>query len=120
MAAPNLFAPTTCTAVTTVVKDCSTTVAAIISNATSSGKSFFVESLVITNKHASSTSTVDVEVYDGAVSYFIIKGITMAVGATLQVIDKNRPLTLIEGQSLRIDAGTSNILDAVCSHLEIS
>jgi hypothetical protein len=120
MAAPNLYAPSTVTAKNDIVKDVSTAVTAIISNATSSGKSLFVESLIITNKHASSTSTIDVEIYDGSNSYFIVKGITLGVAQTLTAIDRNRPVTLIEGQSIRLDAGTGSVLDASCSYLDIS
>ena len=117
MAAPNIVNVATIT-MKTAVQAIGTSAAAIISNASSSGKAFKVNALYISNVDGSNNAEVNVDIYRSSTAYHIAKTIVVPADASLDVLSK--PITLEEGDSLRLTASTASDLEAVCSYEELS
>ena len=98
----------------------STSATAIVSNSASSNKTYRIVSLYVSNVDGSSAADVTVDVYDGTTARHICKTVSVPADATLSVIAKDEPVYLMEGDSLRLTAGTSGDLEAVVSYEEIS
>lgn len=119
MAAPNIFNPTTCT-LSNAFLALTTSAAAIVSNASSSGTVVRIVSLMVSNV-TSSLVTVTADVYSGGtVQANLACGLSVPVGATIVLLSKDSPLHLTEGQSLRLTASANNSLQAVANHEVIS
>jgi len=117
MAAPNIVNVATIT-MKTAVQAIGTSAAAIVSNASSSGKAFKVNALYISNVDGSNNAEVNVDIYRSSTAYHIAKTIVVPADASLDVLSK--PITLEEGDSLRLTASTASDLEAVCSYEELS
>ena len=83
-------------------------------------KTYRIVSLYVSNVDGSSAADVTVDVYDGTTARHICKTVSVPADATLSVIAKDEPVYLMEGDSLRLTAGTSGDLEAVVSYEEIS
>ena len=111
MAAPNLVNVSTITAKSFQEALTTTLTNEIIANASSSGKVFKVNNIIIANIDGS--SAVDVSVFitkSGGSPIAIASTISVPADATLVVIDKNSALYLEEGDNL--EAGASANSDA--------
>lgn len=123
MAAPNLQQPTTITGKTTYVALSSTNETDLLSNAASSGKALRIAHITVANVSATTTSTVTVKIYtaaSGGTGYTLAATVTVPVGASIIVIGKENPIWLEEDRRITVTAGTSNILNVVCSYEEIA
>ena len=112
MAAPNLVNVSTITAKSYQEALTTTLTNEIIANASSSGKVFKVNNIIVANIDGS--SAVDVSVFitkSGGSPIAIASTISVPADATLVVIDKNSALYLEEGDN--IEAGASANSDAV-------
>lgn len=118
MPIPNLNAPTKVEG-KSAVQALATTPTAIVSNATGSSKTFRVGLLFISNVEGSSAADVTIDVFDGTTARKLASTISVPADATLSIVDE-RPLYIMEGQSLRLTASASGRLEAVCSYEEIS
>ena len=118
MAAPNIAATTTITGKTAV--QALNTVAAIVSNGSSSGTVVKIESLIISNIHASTAGTVTVDLYRSSTAHYICKAVTVPIFTALTVIERGSAIYLEEGDDLRLTAGAASTLEAVCSYEIIS
>lgn len=118
MAIPNLNAPTKVEGKNAALA-ITTTPAAIISNAAASGKTLRINILFVANIDGASAADVTIDVYDGTTPYRMVSTVSVPADAVLSVIE-DRPLYIMEGQSLRLTASASGDLEAVCSYEEIS
>lgn len=119
MANPNLAAAGNIYGKTDVL-NVTTTATAITSNAAASGKVIKVNSLVVSNITGSSPVAVNVDLFRNSTAYRVASTVYVPANASLVVIGKENPLYLMEGDSLRITAGTANAAQAVCSYEELS
>jgi len=117
MAAPNIVNVTTIIG-KTAVQAVTTSVTAIVTNSSSSGKVFKVNALYVSNVDGTSSASVSVDLYRSSTAYHIAKTVVVPADATLDVISKS--LYLEEGDSLRLTASADSDLEAVCSYEEIS
>ena len=111
MAAPNLVNVATITAKSKQAALDTTLTTEILANASSSGKVFKVNSIIIANIDGS--SAVDVSVFitkSGGSPIALASTVSVPADATLVVIDKNTNLYLEEGDN--IEAGASANSDA--------
>ena len=115
MAAPNIVNVATITGKTAQVA-ITTASTTVLNNAAASGKVMKVNSLYIANIHASSASTVDITAYGSN----ICKSVSIPVGSTLVVIDKESQVYLEEDKTLAAVASISSGLVATVSYEEIS
>lgn len=97
-----------------------TSAAALVTNAASSGKILKINSLSIANVTTSS-ATINVDVYKNqTTAYRLAFTIAVPANATLVIISKDTSIYLEENDSLRITASANTSLEAVCSYEEIS
>jgi hypothetical protein len=97
-----------------------TSAAALVTNAASSGKILKVNSLSIANVSAA-TATITVDVFkDQTTARRLAFTISVPAAATLVVISKDTSIYLEENDSLRVTASANTTLEAVCSYEEIS
>lgn len=116
MATPNLLSLTTITP-RTAVQAITTVATAIVTNSTASNTVLKISALYVSNVTGSSSDTVTVDVFRDGAAYHIAKTVVVPADATLDVI--NKPIYLIEGDSLRLTAGADSRLQAVCAYEEI-
>lgn len=102
---------------TTAVQEVTTSATAIVSNAAASGTVIKVDSLIISNNDAV-IRTVTIDVYRSSTAYSISTAVNIPANAMYDVFAKF--IYLNEGDSLRLTAGTSATLTAVCSYEVIS
>ena len=96
-----------------------TSATAILTNDTGSNKTLRVNLLFLSNIDGTSAVDATVDVFDGSVARHIVKAVSVPADATLGLVDE-RPLYIMEGQSLRLTASAADDLEAVCSFEEIS
>lgn len=77
-----------------------------------------VKSLYVSNIDTSATATIDVYVTYSSTDYYIIKGATVPVSTTLQVITES--LVLQASDVLKVKASAANRLDCYATYLEIT
>ena len=117
MAAPNIVSVATING-KTAVQAVTTSPAAIVANAASSGKVLKVNSLYIANIDGTNSATVNVDLYRGSTAYHLAKTITVAADSTLDLLSNS--IYLEEDDSLRLTASANSDLEAVCSYEDIS
>lgn len=119
MANPNIVDVTTITG-KTAVQSVGTSATAIVTNASSSGKVFKINSLVVSNIDGTSPADITVDLFRSSVAYKLASTVTVPADATLVVMSKDTSVYLEEGDSLRLTASAASDLQAVCSYEEIS
>ena len=108
-----------------VTADLTTTAAtSVLSNASSSGKVFKVDSLVVANIDTANAVNITVNHYSaaalGGTATPIASTISIPPNSSLIVIDKTTMIYLEENMSIGAIAGTSSKLKVVCSYEDIS
>lgn len=96
-----------------------TTATAITSNPGSSGKVYKINSVIVSNVSGLSAVDVDVALHRSSVSYHFAKTLSVPADSTAVVVGKENPLYLLEGDAIRIVAGSSSAAEAICSYEEI-
>lgn len=119
MALPNLNKPARVEGKNAAIA-VTTSAAAVVSNAASSGKSIRVVSLYVANVDGENAAAVTVDIWDGTTARYIAKTMGVPADATLTVITREDLIYLMEGQSLRVTASADYALEAVVSYEEIS
>lgn len=119
MANPNLASAGTIYGRTDVLS-VTTTATAITSNAAASGKVLKVNVLVVSNIHGTAAVDINVDLFRSSTAYRLASTINVPADSTLVVIGKENPIYLMEGDSLRVTAGSANAAQAVCSYEELS
>jgi hypothetical protein len=118
MANPNIVATSMIYGKTDVLA-VGTAATAITSNPGSSGKVLKINMLSVANVNGTSNVDVNVDLYRGSTAYHIAKTVSVPADSSLVVIGKENPMYLMEGDSLRLTAGSSGNAEAVCSYEEI-
>lgn len=118
MAAPNIVNVTTITG-KTAVQVVGTSAADIVSNSAGSNTVVKINMLNISNISAGA-ATITASVYRSSTEYKIVHTVSVPTAASFTAIDKPTAIYLEEGDSLRLTAGSSSSLHAVCSYEIIS
>jgi len=118
VAAPNLQSPTTITGKTAVLA-VTNSASAIVSNASSSGLLKRIHSLLVSNI-TTSPATLTVDIYRSSTATRITKDLVVPANATIAPITKDTRVDLEEGDDLRLTAGASSTLEAVCSYDQVA
>jgi hypothetical protein len=119
MAAPNLKTPTTITG-KTIGYAVTTTMAAALSNASSSGKALKVNSVYCANVDGTAAADISLQVWDGTTGFELAHTITVPADATQVLVTREAYIYLEEGQSLRAQASAASDLELVISYEDIS
>lgn len=119
MAAPNIVNVSEIFGKTNVLQ-CTTSQQAVVSNSSSSGKVYKINSLILANKNGSSAVNSNVALYRGGTVYYLAYTVSVPNDATLVAIAKDANIYLEEGDELRVWASSNSYLDAVCSYEIIS
>lgn len=123
MAAPNLIGATTINGKTTGANLTTTSATTVLNNASGSGKCLKVNTLNVAN-YGANAANVTVAWYNsanvGGTAFAIAGNVSVPVGGTVTVIQKNTQYYLEENSSLGATAGTANTLIVTCSYEDIS
>lgn len=119
MAAPNLKTPTTITG-KSIGYAVTTTMAAALSNASSSGKVLKVNSVYCANVDGAASADIDLSHYNGTTDFYLAKTISVPADATQVLVTREAPIYLEEGNSLRAKASANSDLELVISYEDIS
>ena len=117
MSAPNIVNVATITG-KTAVQLCGTSAAAIITNASGSGKVLKVNALLAGNIDATTAYDLTVDLFRSSVAYRFIATVSIPAKSTLDVLGKS--IYLEEGDSLRLTASAASKIEAVASYEDIS
>ena len=96
-----------------------TTNAAIVSNASGSGKIYKINSLYISNSQGTNAADVTIE-HVGATRIPLASTISVAADSTLVLITKDTALYLLENQTLNGSCNVAGHLNYLCSWDEIN
>ncbi len=97
-----------------------TTNAAIVTNASGSGKIYKINSLYISNSQGTNAADVTIEHVAGATRTPLASTISVAADSTLVLITKDTALYLMENQTLNGVANLVTHLNYLCSWDEIN
>jgi hypothetical protein len=124
MAAPNIVNVATITGKTVVVDLTSTSATSVVSNASSSGKVFKINSLIVANVDGTANADITINLYSaaalGGTATQICSTVAVPADSSLVVIDKTSGIYLEEDKSIGATAGSANDLKVICSYEEIS
>lgn len=118
MAAPNLKSPTTVTGKTATAA-LTTSLASVLTNLASSNKVLKVNTVRAANV-SGATVTVDLALYRGTTTTYLIKSGAIEAGKTLITTDKNEYIYLEEGDALQAKASAASGIDLTINYEEIS
>jgi hypothetical protein len=93
---------------------------AIVSNASSSGKIYKINSLTISNVDGTVAALVTCNVNLNGTDYNLANTISVPADATLVLIGKDNPIYLEENSSIKLTANASSDLVGICSYEDIS
>ncbi len=107
MAAPNLVGLTTVTA-KVIGNTVPTTATAFLTNPSSSGTVYKVNTIMVTNSNSVPIS-VTLDLYKSSTPYYIGYGITVPVGSTVVLLAKDNSIYMEEEDSLRSNAAVAGL-----------
>ena len=119
MTAPNLKSPTTITGKTARYA-VTASIAAALSNASSSGKVLKINSILCANVDGTNAADISVSIYDGSTDRYIAKVISVPAKATQILCAKDTYFYLEEGDSIRAVASAASDLELVIGYEDIS
>ena len=124
MANPNIVGVTTIVGITTFLNLTTTDVTLIESNASTSGKIFKINSIIVGNIDGANTANITLKIHNAAAgagtSVSIASTISVPQYSSLAIIGKDTPLYLEENRSISVTAGAINSIDVVASYETIS
>jgi hypothetical protein len=124
MANPNLASATSVLVGNALIRLTSTSATQVVSNAASSGKAYLIDSLVVSNCDGVNAADITIDLFASATNTGtatkIAHTITVPADATLIVISKENPISLMEDQSIYATASAADDLHAVASWKELS
>lgn len=118
MANPNIVNVTTIVA-NTLTQNVTTSSANIVSNPSSSGAVYKINSLSAANINASAGS-IDVQINNNGTVTNIAKGIVVPATSIITIIGKDNGFYLLENSSIQLTASANNTIHAICSLEQIS
>ena len=92
----------------------------IVNNATSSGKIFKINSIMVSNYNSTNSAGVFVDFYRSSVGYDLACNTPIAPKDRLDVLSKDVSIYLQEGDILRASASANNFLKIIIPYEEIS
>ena len=94
----------------------------IVTNATSSGKIFKINTIIVSNVDGTNSADATVKYYnsDNTTSYAIVSTVTIPADSSLEVIGKNTSIYLEEGDKITALASAASDLEIIVSYEEIS
>ena len=96
----------------------------LVDNASASGKVFMLDSITVANTDAVNAVTITVRFnridLDVASSHELAANVSIPAASTLIVVDKSQGVSLLEAQSISLEAGTANKLKVYASWKELS
>lgn len=121
MAAPNIV-NTTSIFGRTDVASIGTATTTITSNASSSGKVFKINTLIVSNIDGATDVDVTVDLYrtSSTAAFHIARTVTVPSDSSLVVVGKENPIYVTEGDSIRLSANAEGDAQAICSYEELS
>ena len=124
MANPNIVSVNSIFGNTTGIALTTTLTTVLLANASSSGKVFKIESIMVANVDGTNAAdvTVDWNTNAGGTGTSIALAATISVpaDATLNLVDKNSSFYLMENQSIIGGASANSDLECIISYEEIS
>ena len=124
MANPNLASATSVLVGNALIRLTSTSATQVVSNAASSGKAYLIDSLIVSNLDGTNAADITLDLFASATNTGtatkIAHTITVPADATLIVISKENPLSLMEAQSIYATASAAEDLHVVASWKELS
>jgi hypothetical protein len=130
MANPNIVAVTTIYGKTDYLAPSGTTAVVLLPNASSSGKVFKINQIVVSNGTASAANTT-VSIYtnggvakgsapSGGTAFPVVNTISVPAYASLIAVDKTTAIYLMEDTSISVTSGTGSALTYSISYEDIS
>ena len=119
MAAPNLKSPTTITGKTARYA-VTASIAAALSNASSSSKVLKINSIFCANVDGVNPADISVSIYNGSADSYLVKTISVPANATQVISNKETYFYLEEGDSIRAVASAASDLELVIGYEDIS
>ena len=120
MAAPNRVNVATITAKTVGAALTATLTTDILANASSSGKVFKINTILVSNVDGTNSADVTIDYYNGSTGFKIANTIAVPPDTMLVLTDKSSTIYLEEGTKIRGGASAANDLDVIISYEEIS
>lgn len=115
MSSPNIINVATITGKTDV-QSVGTSASSIVTNATSSGKLYKINTLIISNIDGTSDADITVDLFRNSTAYHILSTVVVPADASLVAISKDNGIYLEEGDQLRLTGSSAGDLQAVCSY----
>ena len=119
MANPNIVSVSDIRGKATVMA-VTTTPTNIVLNNSNSNQVFKINSLYLSNITTANAANVTVTYFRSSIDYNLVNRIDVSPGTTLVAITKETSIYLEEGDSIRLSASASNVIQAVCSYETIS
>jgi hypothetical protein len=119
MTAPNILSVTSILG-KTAVQAVGTSATAFLTNATNSNKVLKLTSLYVSNVNGTVAADVTIDLFRSTVAYEIASTVSVPPDATIVVVNKESPIYIEEGDSLRSLGSLTGALKIVCSYEEIS
>ena len=101
-----------------IVGVCSTSLVSVLTPGTT-GQECLVKELRLSNT-TGSTVTADVAILDGGVARYLIKGVSIPAGSSINVVDNVLVVSQADGHALQVKASASSSVDYVISYLNIT
>ena len=124
MANPNIVSVNSIFGNTTGIALTTTLTTVLLANASSSGKVFKIESIMVANVDGTNAADVTIDWNTDAggtgTSYALAATISVPADATLNLVDKNSSFYLMENQSIIGGASADSDLECIISYEEIS
>jgi hypothetical protein len=124
MANPNIVSVNSIFGNTTGIALTTTLTTVLLANASSSGKVYKIESIMVANVDGTNAADVTIDWNTNAggtgSSFALAATISVPADATLNLIDKNSSFYLMENQSIIGGASANSDLECVISYEEIS
>ena len=124
MANPNIVSVNSIFGNTTGIALTTTLTTVLLANASSSGKVYKIESIMVANVDGTNAADVTVDWNTDAggtgTSYALAATISVPADATLNLVDKNSSFYLMENQSIIGGASANSDLECIISYEEIS
>ena len=125
MANPNIVSVNSIFGNTTGIALTTTLTTVLLANATSSGKVFKIESIMVANVDGTNAADVSIDFHTAAngtagSSFALAATISVPADATLNLVDKNSTFYLMENQSIIGGASANSDLEVVIAYEDIS
>jgi hypothetical protein len=120
MANPNIVNVSQIYGRSNVTTSVSTTPTNIVANPSGSNQVYKINNIVVSNKNTANVVNVTATLFRTSVDYNLAYRINVPKNASLIIVSKDSAIYLEEGDSIRLSAGESTSLDAVCSYEIIS